>query len=172
MEKFETDRAIFTLYEENLREDFMRLFTDETVMRYVDKGVLSREAAGALWQRLTQGFYPRGIATIWAVLAKEDSRFIGHASIRPRPENKFETEIGYILAQDEWGKGYATEIAAKLIEIGFNELDLGAVYATVDTGNDRSIRVLEKCGMNVVRTEYNEAGKFYLYGVKRPDKRK
>ncbi len=164
---FETERLKFVLYEENLYEDFARLFTDEEVMKYVDKGVLSREAVDALWRRLVDEFYPKGIKTIWAVLAKEDGRFIANASIRPRPEYRHEMEIGYVLAKNEWGKGYATEIAMRLVAYGFDELKLGAVYATVDTGNEASKRVLEKCGMNMVRTEYDEQGKFYVYGVKR-----
>lgn len=167
MENLETERLIFTLYDESLYEDFIRLFTDEAVMEYVDRGVLSKEATDVLWRRLMDELYPGGVKTIWAVLAKEDSRFVGYANIRPRPENKNETEIGYILRQAEWGKGYATEIAGRLIEFGFNELKLNTVYATVDTGNENSIKVLEKCGMNLVRTEYDEQGKFYVYGVKR-----
>ncbi|HEV7642480.1 MAG TPA: GNAT family N-acetyltransferase [Pyrinomonadaceae bacterium] len=167
MEKFETEKLIFTLYSEKLRGDFTRLFTDEEVMKYVDKGVLSREAVDALWRRLVDEFYPKGIKTIWAVLAKEDGRFIANASIRPRPEYKHETEIGYVLAKNEWGKGYATEIAMRLVAYGFEELKLKTVYATVDTGNEASKRVLEKCGMSVVRTEYDEQGKFYVYGIKR-----
>ena len=126
MKIIETERLIFTHYDEDLYEDFIHLFTDEEVMKYVDKGVLSRDAADALWHRLTREFYPRGIKTIWAVLARENGRFIANASIRPRPEKKDETEIGYMLMQAEWGKGYATEIARRLIELGFDELHLGS----------------------------------------------
>jgi ribosomal-protein-alanine N-acetyltransferase len=168
MKKIETERLVFTLYDEKLYDDFIGLFTDEAVMEYVDKGVLSKEATDVLWRRLIDELYPGGIKTIWAVLAKEDLRFVGYANIRPRPENKNETEIGYILRQAEWGKGYATEIAARLIEFGFDEMKLKTVYATVDPDNERSIRVLEKCGMEMTRVEYDEQGKFYLYGVKKP----
>lgn len=165
MKNFETERLVFTLYDEKTYDDFIRLFTDEVVMKYVDKGVLSREAADALWVKLTREFYPQGIDTIWAVMAQEDSRFVAHASMRPRPENNAEVEIGYILPQAEWGKGYAVEIARKLVEVGFNELELNAVYATVDTDNYKSIRVLEKCGMEMIRSEYDEQGEFYVYGI-------
>jgi RimJ/RimL family protein N-acetyltransferase len=167
MENFETDRLIFALYDETLHDDFIRLFTDEAVMEFVDKGVLSEEATRALWRRLMDEFYPKGIKTIWAVLAKEDRRFVAYASMRPRPDNNSENEIGYILPRGEWGKGYATEIAKKLVEIGFNELGWKVLYATVDIENKASIKVLEKCGMTVVRTEYDETGKYYLYGIRR-----
>lgn len=167
MKNFETERLVFALYDEKIYDDFIRLFTDEAVMKHVDKGVMSEPAADALWHKLIDEFYPKGIDTIWAVLAKEDRRFVAHASIRPRPENNSEVEIGYILPRIEWGKGYATEIARKLVEVGFEELGLKAVYATVDTDNHNSIRVLEKCGMEKVRSEYDEQGEFYVYGIKR-----
>ncbi len=165
MKNPETERLIFKLYDESTFEDFVSLFTDDAVMRYVDRGVLSEAAARALWQKLTHEFYPSGIKTIWAVISKRDSRFIANASIRPRPENKNEVELGYVLPKTEWGNGYATEIAQKLIEIGFDDLKLDAVYATVDTDNEASIKVLEKCGMKMVRSEYDDLGKFYVYKV-------
>jgi RimJ/RimL family protein N-acetyltransferase len=167
MKKIETERLRFVHYDEALYEDFIRLFTNEDVMRYVDKGVLSRAATDALWHRLTKEFYPQGIKTIWAVTAKDDGRFIGNASIRPRPSQKNETEAGYMLMPAEWGKGYATEIARRLIAYGFDELGLKKVFATVDVRNESSIHVLEKCGMNLMRSEYDEPGECYLYVTKK-----
>jgi [ribosomal protein S5]-alanine N-acetyltransferase len=165
MKILETERLRFVHYDEDLYEDFIRLFTNEDVMKFVDKGVLSRAAADALWHRLTKEFYPQGIKTIWAVTAKDDGRFIGNASLRPRPSENYQTEAGYMLMPAEWGKGFATEIAQRLIKFGFDELDLHAVYATVDVENKNSIRVLEKCGMVWIRTEYDKLGNYYLYGV-------
>jgi RimJ/RimL family protein N-acetyltransferase len=165
MKIFETERLEFTLYDESLYADFVSLFTNGEVMKYVDTGMLSQEAADALWHRLVKEFYPTGVKTIWAVVAKTDGRFIGNASIRPRPTHKNETEIGYMLMPVEWGKGYATEIARALVRFGFDELKLGTVYATVDIENTDSIHVLEKCGMTQMRIEYDEFGPFYVYNV-------
>jgi ribosomal-protein-alanine N-acetyltransferase len=58
-------------------------------------------------------------------------------------------KIGYILRRDTWGSGVGTETAALLIAYGFNELDLGRVWATVDRANVASMRVLEKVGMRL-----------------------
>ena len=161
----ETERLILRLYKETDKDDLVKLFTDEKVMKYVDTGVFSPEKAESLWLKLTENFYPQGITTIYGVFDKTAGNYIGHASLRPRPTNKEEWEIGYILRSKEWGKGYATEIARKLVEFGFDELGLNAVYATVDTDNYASIRVLEKIGMKHIRDEYDEQGKFYVYGI-------
>jgi RimJ/RimL family protein N-acetyltransferase len=163
-----TERLYFVHYDDDHYRSFVDLFTNEDVMKFVDQGVLSTEAADALWKRLTLEFYPNGIKTIWAVIAKKDGRFLGNASIRPRPENSQETEIGYMLMPAEWGKGFATEIARALVRFGYDELGLKTVYATVDVENDDSIRVLEKCGMTQLRIEYDELGPFYLYGIDKP----
>jgi [ribosomal protein S5]-alanine N-acetyltransferase len=56
-------------------------------------------------------------------------------------------DLGYMLSAEQWGKGYATEIAAALVEAAFCELRADRVISTVDVNNNASIRVLEKIGM-------------------------
>jgi [ribosomal protein S5]-alanine N-acetyltransferase len=56
-------------------------------------------------------------------------------------------DLGYMLAHEAWGAGYATEIALALIDAAFYDLKAEQVIATVDIGNRASIRVLEKVGM-------------------------
>lgn len=55
-------------------------------------------------------------------------------------------EVGYVLRQDAWGQGYATEACEAFIQIaaeGYGITELGGITLT---GNDASTRVLEKCG--------------------------
>jgi RimJ/RimL family protein N-acetyltransferase len=56
-------------------------------------------------------------------------------------------DLGYMLAQEHWGKGYATEISLRLLQAAFLELHAERVISTVDINNRASIRVLEKAGM-------------------------
>jgi len=56
-------------------------------------------------------------------------------------------DLGYMLEAEQWGKGYATEIALALLEGAFQELRAERVISTVDVNNRASIRVLEKIGM-------------------------
>ena len=55
-------------------------------------------------------------------------------------------ELGYWIAEEYWGNGYATESSKALIEHAFNDLDVKTIYATYRTENIRSKRVLEKLG--------------------------
>jgi [ribosomal protein S5]-alanine N-acetyltransferase len=162
----ETERLILRLYGENEKSYLVELFTNEDVMKHVDTGVFRVEKAESLWQKLIEDFYPKGKNTIYAVFAKTDERYIGHASIRPRPEKTEDWEIGYILRKEEWGKGFATEIAARLVRFGFENLKLPEVFATIDDDNSASIKVAEKTGMNFSHFEYDEQGRFSVYSIK------
>lgn len=167
MSKIETERLILRLYDENDKADFIATFTDEDVMKYVDTGVLNIEKAEALWNKLIDDFYPKGIDTIFAVFTKTGSKYIGQGWIRPRPTKKEDWEIGYVLQKNAWGKGFATEIARSLVEFGFTELNLPEVFATIDENNFDSIKVAEKAGMNFLRYEYDDEGRFSVYSVKK-----
>jgi RimJ/RimL family protein N-acetyltransferase len=56
-------------------------------------------------------------------------------------------EIGWRLAHEYWGKGYASEAALALLDYGFHTLRLSEIVAVTFTGNLRSRRVMERIGM-------------------------
>jgi [ribosomal protein S5]-alanine N-acetyltransferase len=163
----ETERLFLKLYEKKDKEYFVKLATDADVMKYVDRGVLTPEQSESLWQKLVKDFYAQGVDTIWAVLAKEDSRYIGHAAIGPRPEKSEDWEISYLLKGDEWNKGFATEIVRGIIDYGFKDLNLPEVFATVKPANKNSIRVLKKAGMSFLSQELDVGGEFSIYSAKK-----
>jgi len=162
----ETERLFLRRYAEPDKADFINLFTDAAVMKYVGDGVLTAEQAEAFWQKLFARLYPQNF-NIWAVFAKEDSAYVGHAGIYPRPTRKEDWEFVYFLNQNSWGKGYATELARRIIEFGFAELNLPEVFATVDELHSASINVLEKAEMNFKNYEYDEKGRFSVYSIKK-----
>ena len=162
----ETERLVLRRYVEKDKQDFIRLFTDAAVMKHVGDGVLNAEQAEAFWRKLFEKLYPQNF-NIWAVFAKRDSAYVGHAGIYPRPTRKEDWEFVYFLDRNAWGKGYATEIARRVIEFGFEELNLPEVFATVDDVHSASIRVLEKAGMSLKNYEYDEQGRFSVYSIKK-----
>lgn len=166
MNEIETARLFLRNYRYDEIENFASLVTDAQIMKFVGTGVMTAGETENLWNKLIADFYPQGIDTIWAIFAKDDSRYIGHAAIRPRPIKKEDWEISYMLREAEWGKGLATEIAKRLIEYGFGELHLTEIFATVDDENFPSHRVLEKAGMTFQEYDYDEDGRFSVYSVK------
>jgi [ribosomal protein S5]-alanine N-acetyltransferase len=119
---------------------------------------------------------PRDLIT-WKICLKDTGQFIGLAGLT-LSNDKFKLgEIYYKLHPDYWGKGYATEVAKRLVKSGFDDFDLHKVEAGVATGNIRSIRVLEKIGMTreglrrkilPVRGEWKDN---YHYAIVKTDER-
>jgi ribosomal-protein-alanine N-acetyltransferase len=90
---------------------------------------------------------PRSSYT-WKIELMESAGFIGLAGITLSNDKFRLGEIYYKLHPGFWGKGYATEVARKLISVGFEHFELHKVEAGVAVDNERSIRVLEKAGMH------------------------
>jgi RimJ/RimL family protein N-acetyltransferase len=162
----ETERLFLRRYCEKDRQHFIALFTDAAVMKHVGDGVLTGEQAEAFWRKLFEELYPQNF-NIWAIFSRENSNYVGHAGIYPRPTKKEDCEFVYFLNRDFWGKGYATEIARRVIKYGFEELNLPEVFATVDDDHSASIRVLEKARMNFERYEFDDDGRFSVYSIKK-----
>lgn len=91
--------------------------------------------------------YPRPSYT-WKIELRESGKFIGLAGITLSNDKFRLGEIYYKLHPAFWGKGYATEVARRLISAGFEHFELHKVEAGVAVENIRSIRVLEKAGMH------------------------
>jgi len=86
----------------------------------------------------------RGI-TLAITLPASPRALIGTVSLRAFHRDR-RAELGYWVAADEWGHGYAAEAARGIIELGFTQLDLARIYALVVAGNHASCRVLDKLG--------------------------
>ncbi len=83
----------------------------------------------------------------FAITLPEDGRLIGTCGIRRKTDNDSEGDIGYELAPEFWGHGYATEAAGAMVEYGFRELGLHRISSWCIADNVASARVLEKVGM-------------------------
>ncbi|MED5016074.1 GNAT family N-acetyltransferase [Paenibacillus chibensis] len=80
----------------------------------------------------------------FAATLKESGEMIGGVGIH---KNGYNGEVGYCFHPDYWGKGYASESAAAMLELGFRQLGLHRIYATCRPGNKGSERVMQKLGM-------------------------
>ncbi|HEV2705439.1 MAG TPA: GNAT family N-acetyltransferase [Pyrinomonadaceae bacterium] len=162
----ETERLIFRPYTKEDRERLVALTTDAEVMRFVGDGVLSREAAESQFERVFTHVYEPRAFDLWAVWTKEGA-YVGHAEIKPR-KGAQDFEIIYLLDRAHWGRGYATEIARRLIRYGFDELGLARVTATIDAANSPSIRIVEKLGMRYEDEYEDEFGTTLVYAIEKP----
>lgn len=86
----------------------------------------------------------------FAISLKESGLLIGGCGIRRETESSSVANLGWAVTPSQQCKGYATEAAKALIDFGFQKLSLSVIYATCDTRNAASYKVMEKLGMKKV----------------------
>jgi RimJ/RimL family protein N-acetyltransferase len=80
---------------------------------------------------------------------REDRTLIGIGGYKGSPDEQGTVEIGYGIARDYRGKGYATEAAQALIGNAFNDQRVAVVIAHTLAETNASGTVLTKCGMRM-----------------------
>jgi len=86
---------------------------------------------------------------VLTVVSKVTGELIGCVGLYERMKASGEPdvtsrEVGYMLAESQWGQGYMTEAVEAVCAYAFKSLKLESLYASCFKGNDGSIRVLEK----------------------------
>jgi RimJ/RimL family protein N-acetyltransferase len=144
----ETDRLILRRWQPRDVEPFVSLNADPRVMEFFP-AVLSRSESEAMILGMERGLDKQG-AGLWATELKENKDFIGFIGLSvPGYALPFSpcVEIGWRLAFDYWGNGYAQEGARAALAFGFEKLHLKEIVSFTTAGNLRSRRVMERIGM-------------------------
>src|SRR5262249_36917663 len=84
-------------------------------------------------------------------VTEPDGLLVGAVGLRPDPGER--ENIGYWIGRPYWGRGYATAAAQAIIALGFWLIELDAITASHVARNAASGRVMEKCGMKLLRRE-------------------
>jgi RimJ/RimL family protein N-acetyltransferase len=147
--RLETERLILRPWREEDRAPFAALNADARVTAHLS-GVLSRAESDALVERILEGFAQHGYGP-WALEVKGGAPFIGFCGLwSPSFAAHFTPciEVGWRLAHEVWGKGYATESAEAALDYGFGPLALAEIVAYTTPANRRSRAVMERLGMS------------------------
>lgn len=127
---------------------FARLNADAQVMAHFPS-VLSRADSDGLAARIRAHFDAHGFG-FWALEVPGVTDFAGFVGLaRPGFRAHFTpcVEIGWRLAREHWGRGYAAEAAWAAARFGFERLGLAEIVSFTAQGNHRSRRVMERIGM-------------------------
>ena len=84
----------------------------------------------------------------WAVVDNDTKKMIGTCGFTRLDFNHNLAEVGYVLNPEYWGRGIAAEAVRRVMDFAFMELNVHRVEAKYIVGNERSRRVMEKCGMS------------------------
>ena len=147
--KLETDRLLLQEISWDDLDQLHQLHSIPEVDEYNTLGIPSsvEETKKIMGREIEAQMNVERSSYTWKIELKDEGHFIGLAGITLSNDKFRLGEIYYKLDPQFWGKGYATEVAKKLILTGFDEFDLHKVEAGVAVGNERSIKVLERAGM-------------------------
>lgn len=152
MTTLKTNRLILRNWKEE--ESFAILSADPRVMEFFPSP-LTREESDASVRSASDHIEKYGWGK-WAVVLVETGEFIGRIGLE---EVDFQAsfspniELGYRIAFEHWGKGYASEGAKAVLNYGFNILNLKEIIAFTSTKNLRSQLVMKRLGMNYDPTD-------------------
>lgn len=144
----ETDRLRLRDWCDGDCEPFAVMNADGKVMAFYPS-TLTREQSDAAARRFQQGLAKDGFG-LYAVEVKSTRDFIGYVGLtRAEFAAPFTpaVEVGWRLARDAWGHGYATEAARACIACGFSEFGFAELISFTTRANRRSIAVMERIGM-------------------------
>ncbi|MBE1203585.1 GNAT family N-acetyltransferase [Aminobacter carboxidus] len=165
----ETPRLLLRTWRDEDLDDHVWLHSQVDASRYLsrDGKPWTREEAASRMAGWVEEYRQFGITKL-KLVRQEDGRFIGRAGFSLFAATG-QFELGYAIAPEFWGQGYATEIAAALPGLVFdrNIRDEFIAFAHVD--NAASLKVLEKIGMRYQHTGLMNGLLARVYAMSRAD---
>ncbi|MGD8193673.1 GNAT family N-acetyltransferase [Herbiconiux sp. P18] len=150
-----TERLALRPHRQSDLDDLLRYHSDPEVVRYIPWPVRTREqTVTALDSRTRQTSVTE--PGQWLVLAiqlrddlglAEGGRVIGEVLLKFDSQPDARGELGYAIARDAEGRGYATEAARAVLDLAFTDFGLHRVIARLDARNGASAALLERLGL-------------------------
>jgi RimJ/RimL family protein N-acetyltransferase len=168
----ETERLLLRKPRTEDAPGLLEAFSDPEAMRFIGDGsttdLAGAEQAVARWLERWDAW---GIG-MFVIERLEDGRVLGRAGfLRWDPETweigGTETELGWGLAREHWGRGYASEAARALRDWVLGEHGLTRLISLIHPDNLPSIRVAEKLGERYERDVEVRGNATRLYSLER-----
>jgi RimJ/RimL family protein N-acetyltransferase len=144
----ETGRLILRAWREADREPYADIMVEPEVGPWLG-GPFSRQQAYERVDRFAASLAETGLGRL-AIERKADGRLIGHCGLAPSPIVEGVPqglEIGWALAPEAWGSGYAVEAARAVLADGFARPGVTEVFAYTGETNLRSQAVMRRLDM-------------------------
>jgi ribosomal-protein-alanine N-acetyltransferase len=141
-------RVRLRLWRAEDREPFALMNFDARIMKFF-RSPLGRIESDEVVDRIQKHFEDQGFG-LWALEVPGTAPFIGFCGLSVARFSAHFTpcvEVGWRLAYEHWGQGYATEAAKVAVHYGFSELNLPEIVSFTSKCNLRSRAVMERLGM-------------------------
>jgi ribosomal-protein-alanine N-acetyltransferase len=164
----ETERLVLRPMEAGDAEDLHAVYSDPTTFEYISAG--PAKSIDETLERITikSAHQTRHGFALWSVVERQSRRVIGDCGLQML-EGGPHVELGYKLAREFRGRGYATEAGRAWLAHGFGELGLDRIVAVTWPGNRASRNVMEKLGMSLVGPGVYYGREAVLYEILRPE---
>ena len=104
---------------------------------------------------------------MWVVERQADGTLLGRVGLW-NPEGHPGLEVGWHLARQAWGQGYAIEAARAAMEWAWTVLEAPRLISIIHPENAASIHVAERLGEGFLRHDDTEDEPAVIYGIERP----
>ncbi len=152
--KIETERLVIIEFDLSMAEDVHKNSLDEDTRRFVPDEVFETVEEAKETIEFLMSCYETGEGPLVYPMLIKGGANIGYVQLVPIEEG---FEVGYHVAKNYRGQGYATEALLALIQFVKTEKNLDKIYGICVSDNVASKRVLEKCGF---KKEYEGAGNY------------
>ncbi|MGD8402322.1 MAG: GNAT family N-acetyltransferase [Anaerolineales bacterium] len=153
-------------------DELFALYSDPDIRKYFPEGVLNLDETREELKWHMHGHPDNNKLGLWATIHKETGKFIGRCGLLPwEIEGKFEVEIAYLLDQNFWHQGLATEAANGILRYAFQTLNLPRLICLINPENIPSQKVAKRIGMTLERRVDGIDGDNFptlIYTISRP----
>ena len=156
----ETERLITKFVVPEDHELWTEYFADPVNCTFIpNTSGLAKEERSKEWIGFVVQRYSENRLGLQALIHKETGKFVGMAGLMIQEvSGTSETEVGYHLLRRHWGKGYATEIAQKFRDYGFENNFSNSIVSIIHPLNFPSKNVAIRNGMTLIEKGGNWRG--------------
>jgi ribosomal-protein-alanine N-acetyltransferase len=171
----ETERLILRKYEMTDAEDMFRNWVaDPEASRFWSwaphKDILEAKSLLSGWIKE----YSKLDIYHWVIVLKSTSQAIGYIYFDEIDNDARSLSVHCLISRKLWNQGIATEACKSVLEFAFNTIGASKVHSRHHIENPASGKVLRKCGMGYVSTEYRHypdckriSGNYHIYEITR-----
>lgn len=165
----ETERLILRAFRDSDTDTYAAMVSNPEVTQFISVSGKPMNRMDA-WRSIamTLGHWQLRGFGLWAVEEKASGTMIGRLGLY-YPETWPGQEVGYAIAREHWGKGYATEGASAARDYAFKELGWEEIISIINPANTRSIAVAERLGETFKENWSIGDLTLNIYGLSRAD---
>ncbi|WP_313112530.1 GNAT family N-acetyltransferase [Aequorivita sediminis] len=139
-----SERLIYNHYTFSDFKDYYKLVSNIEVMKMVTGRPDKEKEARERFENMLNDNVKNPAVGRFKVTLRSNASYLGHAKLEMTEKN--EAEIGYLLMPEFWGKGYGSEIAQAMVNLGKQMEEIQNLIAIIDPENEASKKILEKQG--------------------------